>query len=250
MAKNGGTLYDSEWSNSMDTSCEGYSTWTGATAITANGSSSEDWNQIAEGETNIWKFWIHFRERPENLYHDGCTYYDDDFKPYPHNFNFHVYTHYDEDPSELWFPSWEPDNHDDDGSDNDELDLVLDIINGVGGPYTTIGTAVVDYMISGDDSIDVDESDLSTDLTFDCPADGGYDALPRENSDEARSAQVSVRIQNEYADGYHSIYGIPKYTFGYKITDPNQCTDCYAYYTEYKTVTPETKPWGTFEAVQ
>lgn len=248
MSENSGTLHDADWSNSMGNSCAS-SDWTGGAGITAKGSSSEDWNQIAEGETNIWKFWIYFRERPEDLYNDWCT-YDSDWKPLPHNFNFHVYTHHDEDPSELWFPAWEPDNHDDDGSNNDEISLVLDILDGIGGPLTSIGTAVVDYIIDGDNSITVDETDYSTDLTFDCPVKGGYADLPREKSDETAAAEVSVRVQNEYADGYHSVYGIPKYTFRYTYSDPNQCSDCYAYTNRYKTITPETKPWGTFEAIQ
>lgn len=183
------------------------------------------------------------------MYYDNC-FYDDDFKSYPHNFNFHVYTASDEDPSELWFSGWEPDSNDDDGSNNDEIDLILDILGGTTGPYTSVGTAVVDYMIDGDNSITVNEEDSNTNLTFDCPVTGGYNDLPYEQSDETRSAEVSVRIFNEYADGYHSVYGIPKYTFGTKYSDPNQCTDYYAYVTRYKTITPERKTWGMFEAIQ
>lgn len=250
MSQDCGTLDDWEWTGSLSSSCNASSDWTAAAAITANGNSNEDWNQIAYNGSNIWKFAFHFRERPENLYQDGCTQDTDTYmKPHPDNFNFSVYTDSDEDASSLWFDSWEPDNHDDDGSNNDELGLVLDILGGVGGPYTSIGAAVVDYIVSGDNSITVSEQNNNTDLTFDVPTGGDYPDLPRENSSEARSAEVSVRLQNEYQTGYHDVWFMPKYTFSYKYSDENTCYDCYTYDTRYKTVAPTYKLLGTYEAV-
>lgn len=249
MSQDCGTLGDTEWEGSLSSSCDASSDWTAAAAITANGSTTEDWNQIAYNGTNDWKFNFHFRERPENLYHDGCPNDGETWlKPRPHNFNFSVYTPSYEDTSNLYFDSWDPTDSDGGGSGDNEMDLVLDIVGGVGGPYTAVAVAVIDYLVSDDRTTTVDATNLNTDLTFDVPLKGDYTDLPRETSNEAKSAEVAVRVRNEYESGQHSVYFMPKYTFSYKYSDENQCYDCSTYTTYYKTVAPDYPLVGTYEA--
>lgn len=250
MSQDCGTLDDWEWSGSLSSSCNASSDWTAAAAITANGSTNEDWNQIAYNGTNGWKFNFHFRERPENLYQDGCSRDSETWmKPHPHNFNYSIYTASDEDTSNLYFENWDPQDGDGDGSNDNETNLLLDILGGIGGPYTSIGSAVIKYLVADNDTVTVDATNLNTDLTFDVPVKGDYTDLPRETSSEAKSTEVAVRVRNEYQSDYHSVYFMPKYTFSYKYSDENQCYDCSTYTTYYKTVAPDYKLVGTYEAV-
>ena len=245
-----GTLADDEWTGSLSSSCNASSDWTAAAAITANGSSNEDWNQIAYNGTNVWKFAFHFRERPENLYQDGCTQDSETYmKPHPHNFKFSIYTASDEETSNLYFDNWDPQSGDSDGSSDNETNLLLDILGGVGGPYTAIGAAVAEYLVADNRTLSVNKANSNTNLTFDVPVKGDYSDLPQEGS-KAKAAEVSVRVKSEYDSGNHSIKFMPKYTFSYKYSDENQCYDCYTYDTRYKTVIPESDLTGTFEATE
>ncbi|MFC5368402.1 hypothetical protein [Salinirubrum litoreum] len=248
MSKDHGDLDAYDWSDSMSGVCSGASDsdWTAAYGVNASGSTSEEWNQIDQNGSNIWRFFFHFRERPENLVIDVCQ-ENDTYQPEPHNFRFVVELADAEDDSQIYLKFPEPQDGEDD-SENTELGLAMDILSNVGGLYTDIGFAVGDYLISGDGSNTyVNQENNASKLTWDVDVTGEYDDLPLE-TDEARGAQVSCAVKNEYADGTHSIKYQPEYTFLYRETGQTYCS-CSINYERYKTVAPGVIGFASYEAI-
>lgn len=240
-----GTLDEWDWSGSGG-QCTGIS-WSMAAAITANGTSSEEWDQIDENGTNIWKFSAHFTDRPVDDLSDSCDIHPGDAKPY--SFEYRVEIGGEEDPAEVFFQSWEPQDGDGD-STNDELGLALNILGsatGTAGPYVSIGSALIQYSMDGSGTT-VSSENLDSKLNFDVPVTGDHDDLPHETSDEIKAAEVSVRVKNEYSSGSHTINFRPSYTFGYRTAAGEECY-CHSdyVYTHYKTTAPDYDLYGFYE---
>lgn len=240
-----GALNEWDWSRSGG-DCEGIS-WSMAAAITANGTSSEDWDQIDENGTNIWKFSSHFMDRAGDDLSDSCGVYPSD-GAIPYGFEYRIEIGSDEDPGELFFQSWEPEDGDGD-STNDELGLTLDILGTaagtVAGPYASIGKALIQYSMDGSGTT-VTSENLDSKLNFDVPVTGDHEDLPHESSGEIKAAEVSVRVKNEYSSGSHMIKFRPSYTFGYRTAANCVCHSDYVY-TRYKTTAPDTDLYGFYD---
>lgn len=256
MSKDGGILDEVTWDRTMDSKC--YDTkssdWRMVSATHARGTTSEEWNEIDQNGSNIWRFQMYFPNRPESVYNIPCweRYGEPDWRPYPANFQYSVEIGYNEDPSQLYFRDNMPEDGDGD-SDNAELDLVLDILGGVGGFYTGVGTAVVKYLIDNgwfSSGVNFSSSSSSDRYEWDIPLRGGYDDLPHEES-KARSAEVKCRVRNEYASGTHDVSVTQSYTFNYRSTeDPyGVCdySDCSFTYTKKTATTKIHEP--SFEAI-
>jgi len=251
MGRDSGVLDESLWEESMS-ACDGAITsdWEMVAAVTANDTSDHNWDEIQEGEQNIWEFVTHFEERPENLIHNDCwrSQYN---KPEPHNFRCTIEIADSENYNELFFHSPQPADDADDESGNDILGRSLDIIQGTGNAYISAGAALIDYAMSdSSNSTSVDNNDNKSKFIFDIDLDGGYDDLPQVVDGEPESVGVSLRVRNDYSSDYHGIKYIPEHTFTYpsQRNDRSPCgCETPTYY--YKTTVPNCLPFATYEAV-
>lgn len=236
-----------DWSGSMETDCYRGDeiSWSAVTAASAHDTPSEDYDEIDENGSNVWRFDIHFQDRPKHLL-GPCNGDKPNNWAWPVSFQFEISIADSEDPNELYFDKPQPE---DDTSSTDEIGTTLDIIDSFGSVYTSLGTAVGDYILSNVNTPDVTYEKNGSKYIFDIPVDGNYYDLPREESDEAKAAQVSLRVQNEYPPGdWHAIKYLPEYTFSYKEVDPWDC-DCSKTPRTLKTTVPDYKGWCYFESV-
>lgn len=241
MSQDTGVLDEHSWTNSMSYDCSGGNTsdWEAVYGISAEGSTQEEWDQIAYNGSNIWRFFFHFEERPENLIPDACN-NDGFYPPEPSNFRFVVEIADAEDASNLYFSH--PDPADGEGeSDNDELGLLLNLLGSVGNVYVSAGAAVVDYVMSGSgSSTSVQQDRNGAKYTFDIDVGGGYDDLPHVVDGEPHVADVSLRVNNEYQSDTHCVKYVPEYTFAYRdqgsFSTNCSCTETYV---EYRTVSSD-----------
>jgi len=90
MSKDGGILDEVTWDRTMDSKC--YETkssdWRMVSATHARGTTSEEWNEIDQNGSNIWRFQMYFPNRPESVYNIDCwrRLGAHDWRPYPANF--------------------------------------------------------------------------------------------------------------------------------------------------------------------
>lgn len=255
MAEDTGMLHENTWTGSIskdfDTCGGNVSTnWEMALGVSAKGSTQEEWNQIAEGESNIWKFFTHFTDRPEHVLRDVCnpSAIVANPRPIPHNLRYVVENADVESDSDFYFSHPEPQDGDGD-SENDELNLALDILGSVGNVYTALGAAVAKYFIDGSNGASVSYTDGGASYTFDVDLTGDRDDLPHEESGEAHTAQVSLRANNDYASGEHYALFLPEYTFRYIIEGDYRPCDCRNWSYEYKTTAPYSHGLIEYEAV-
>jgi len=230
--KEGGILDEVSWTGSMESDCSGTSSdWRTVSGVYAEGTDSGEWGEIAYNGSNIWRFAMYFPDRPESTFEHDCRSTGVDYRPWPENFQFTVEIGWNEDSSDLYFTHNEPKDGDGD-DDNKELDLILDVLGGAGGYYTGVGTAAIKYLIDGN-GVDFESKNLGGHYSWDVPLEGDYDDIPHEN-DDARSAEVRLRVNNEYTSGDHNLSVTQSYTFGY-YTDEGSST-CYCDYpiSEYK----------------
>lgn len=197
--------YESKCDNEVSMS------WEMAAGVAVEGSDMDDATSIEENGSEIWRFFMHFEDRPGDFYPDHCpepgTGY---FRARPHNFSFHIAGR----DSDTYFSGEDP--SDDDGpSDNEQLGLALDIIDSVGNVYVSGATAIVDYLMAGGGShTEVDWEPGGMEYTFDIDVDGDYDDLPREKFNP-NVAAVYLRTHNEHESGIHYVDYVPEYTFEY-----------------------------------
>lgn len=221
MGRDGGILDEVDWYRTMESSCSGTSSnWRVASGVHAEGTDSSEWSEIAYNGSNIWRFQMYFPNRPESIFPDECKSTGVDYRPWPVNFQYDVNIGWNEDPSDLYFTHNEPQDGDGD-SDNDELNLALDILGGTSGFYTSVGSAVVKYLIDGNGT-SFDSSNMGGSYSWDIPLEGDYNDLPHESSD-AESAEVRLRVNNEYTSGTHYLDVTQSYTFGYYTDEGSYC---------------------------
>jgi hypothetical protein len=232
MGQDGGILDEVSWYRTMDSSCSGTSSdWRMASSTHAEGTDSSEWNEIAYNGSNIWRFQMYFPNRPESIFDPDCRDSGVDYRPWPVNFQYDVSIGSDEDASDLYFTHNEPQDGDGD-SGNDELDLALDILGGVSGFYTSVGAAVIKFLIGGSGT-SFESSNLGGSYSWDVPLEGNYDDLPHE-SDKARSAEVRLRVNNEYTSGTHYLDVSQSYTFGYYTDEDGSYCRCSSPISEWK----------------
>lgn len=239
-----GMLTETWWDDVLSQECDSEtgSYWSMEGGVSAKGTTSEDWNQIQESESNIWRFFTHFSNRPENRTDCGWS------GPWPDQFEMIVQIGDDEDNAELYFDAWEPKDGEGD-SDNQLTETLLDIVGGFGGTYTGIGAAIAKFLIQDGSSTTVTAENVNSKLTFTVPLEGGYDDLPHE-TDKAEVAEVRIRVNSDYASGTHNLKYMPKYTFGYMEDTYFECT-CHSDYTyaNYKTSAPANPLKPEYDAV-
>jgi hypothetical protein len=219
-----------------------------ASAVNPGHTSSEAYDEIEESESDVWTFDMHFTDRPEaNL--GPCS--DDDnreYWAYPEMFKFDVQIGDNESADELYLSDPDP-NSGESNSNTDEDDKILDILSdSYGNIYTDLGVAVGDYIISNDNVI-ADQHENGGRYTIEVDTHGDYGDLPREENDEARAAQVSLRVNNDYPVGTnHTVKFLPEYTFTYAKLDPITC-DCMAWFYTDKTTVPIDPGYAVFESI-
>jgi hypothetical protein len=249
MGTDHGVLHEVSWAGEMtDDYCEElYMDWDMVAAASADATQSEGYDEIDENGSNIWRFDAHFSDRPKHML-DGCNYSDDsNYWAFADNFRYNI-NNGDEDKGEVYLTDPAPQDGDEDSS-NEEMEFVLDIIAGT-GTYAAIGAAVGKYLISGgSDSCDVKQKNNGAKYIFDIDLDGDYDDLPREEDEEAKATQVSLRVNNELNEGdYGTLEFLPEYTFGYRIKDTEFCS-CNEFDIKYKTIVSDDTAFPTYESV-
>jgi hypothetical protein len=256
MAENSGTVADFSYNRTYYPECyDDTMEIEAATAINAEGSSSEDWNQIDQNGSNIWRFNFHFADRPKE-YLAHC--YQGNYTEYwasPDSFKLTVEIGGAEDENQITFQGPSPNESVNDDSGNPEQNFALDILGGVGGIYTSLGAAVGKYYLaSGGSPISLQKENYNTKFTWDIALSGNYYDLPHEQSGEAKSVQVGMKIFNEYSSGSHTIKYTPEYTFNYyKLAEsPYGYCGCQAgdnIYVAHQTTSPYYPVYASYEAV-
>lgn len=250
MAEDHGVLDELEWARSESTDCYDGSImgWKAASAVCAFDTASENYDQIDSNGSNVWRFDVHFPERPKALL-GPCSANDNSANwAYPVNFRFDIEIGDNESKYELYLTDPAPEDGEND-SENDEKGLALNIIGGYGNVYTSLGAAIGDYIIDSSSGTYVDQISNGEGMLFDIDVSGDYYDLPREEDSEAKAAQVSVRVNNEYPPGdNHEIIYVPEYTFSYAYLDETTCS-CSDFYRTQKTTTPFSTGYGVFESV-
>jgi hypothetical protein len=250
MSQDSGVLSERQWQDSYDPNCDyDYQIDVDAIcAVTAHGTSSEDWDQIAQDGSNIWRFDFHFADRPKEMI-GHCT--ESEYESWwaePWNFELKAEIQGDEDSGQLYFESEAPQNGDDDSS-NDEYEKALDILGGVGGTYTKVGAAIGKYLLRDSGSA-FHSHDNESVFHWDLSLSGEYSDLPHDDGDdEINAVQTSMRVRNEYKDGTHGIKYTPSYTFSYIEWDAEQCA-CSRTYRTYATTAPHVSGYADYEAVE
>ena len=250
MGINSGTLGEKSWGGGESyfgdpDTCDAseYMGWNMVCGVTAQGSTSEDWNEIDQNASNKWRVVSHFGETPEHLIWDHCGLIPGDPSPWPEKFTCTVTIASDEDPTQLYFSKPEPSDNDND-SGNDLTSTALSIIGGVGSVYTSIVSTLVDYSISGN-SASVDYSNGGGTYDWTIPLENDQ-PLPTEDSSEATTTGGAFKVQNKYASGSHDVIVQPSYTFGYGR--PSDC-GCINWVPEYTTTAPITGIDCSFDAI-
>ncbi|WP_152419137.1 hypothetical protein [Natrinema gari] len=206
-----------------------------------------NYNEIVENQSNVWRFYVYFGDRPNNVF--DCDSVDN---IYPSNYSLHVEPFYDKQEGYINFSHPEPSDGDGE-NDNDELGLVLDIVRSA-GKLASIGASIADYVMEGSgSSTTVEYYDGGTIYDFDVDLSGSYEDLPRELSDKGKTTQFSLRLHNDWPaeDMMCSIDFQPEYTFHYVDSTGNSC-ECFQATTVglYKTVTPDrTKTEAWYDSV-
>jgi hypothetical protein len=244
MAEQHGVLGEVTINNTLYADCADTSAmdWTFTGGISARDTSDENYDEIERNGSKIWKFYGHFEDRPKNLVRDPCS--DDYQRASPASFEYVVEVPDTEDNNKLYLTNPEPDDGDGESS-NEELGLLFDIIGGVGGTYTAIGSVLVDYAMDGSAGV----TDERGKYTFDVPVDSSSD-LPREENGDANVAEVSLRVENEYDAGIEgTINFLPSYTFRYPKTYQQTCS-CLDTITEFKTTMPDFVADGDYTSIK
>lgn len=230
--KKGGILDEVTWDGTEESVCSNRnSDWRLYSGVYALGSSEEEWSQIEDNGSNIWRFAQSFSNLPESTYPLDDRKDSFDYRPWPDNFQYDVSIAYDEDVSNLYlnFPS--PDDSES-GNNYSEFDLLLDILGGAGGFWVNAGAAAIEYVIGPDDAT-VTVADLGESISWDIPMDGSdYSDLPQERSSDATGAEVRARVNNEYSSGTHELSVTQSFTYDYYTQyDPvyDSCDPTYRY---------------------
>ena len=185
--------------------------WSMAAGVAAVGSEWDDASRIPQFGSNLWRFFMHFEERPGDFFPDSCpeppTAY---FRARPHNFTFNIASA----DTKTYFSGADPANGDD-TSDNQQLGLFLDLLGSVGNVYVSAGSALINYLMAGGGSHTyVSYEPGGVEYTFDIDVVGDHDDLPREIANP-NVAAVYLRTHNEQESGTHPVYYTPEYTFEY-----------------------------------
>ncbi|ELY30489.1 hypothetical protein C500_08207 [Natrialba magadii ATCC 43099] len=215
--------------------------------VSADDATAYDYDEIGFSQSNRWRFWVFFSERPDDVFPDSC---DPANFIHPSNYSLHVEPHDENHYNDLYFSHPEPDDGDGE-SGNDEVGLALDIIGAAGGRLTEIGASIADYVMAGSgSSTEVNYEQGGAIYNFDVDLDGEYDDLPRELSNEAQTTQFSLRVHNELHpdDSPYLVSFHPQYTFHY--ADSNSC-DCFHAMpiAAYKTIGPNIAWSALYESV-
>jgi hypothetical protein len=260
MGKNSGTLYDYDYSRTYYPECyDGEMNLTAATAVTAEGSSSEDWNQIEEGEDNIWRFHFHFNDRPKEFLGPCQQSQYSSYWAEPDSYQLIAEIGGAEDENEITFLAPSPNESTNDDDENEQYGPALDILDGVGGIYTSLGAAIGRYYLnSGSSAVRLQRENFYTKYTWNLDLAGAYEDLPKSDNGEAKSVQVGMKVHSDYSSGSHSIKYTPEYTFSYnKLAKSPEgycgCKEGALYgniYRALKTTSPTYPGYATYEAIQ
>ncbi|MWG36612.1 hypothetical protein [Halomarina oriensis] len=221
-------------------------------------------DEVTPGGNLPWKFFCHFKERPDSQLYPRCDASDVgvggyDVRPRPASYRFEVGTYTGEEPRGFIYQQPSPDDGDGD-SDNPLTgpNLILDLLS-VAGPYAGLTSAIAKYLIAGSGSSGADVVDNADkdNWTFDVPLTGGYNDLPREGyfdgDQRAGVAMASLRVDNGYDPGPENHTGtfMPQYTFKYaQSTDGGTFCQCDDYHWEYHTTMPGIPLFPYYEVVE
>jgi hypothetical protein len=262
----GGLLDEVTWYNRMenydcpdDEANTGESYW--SMASTSHGAGDENtYDCIEESKSAWWRFNMAFDNRPENLANEECSYWNDqsrennDFRPYPVNFQYTVELGDDESHTdgnkgiELEDPYPKEGHGEGDHKDMEAfLDIVATAAGAVGGAYAGVGGSLIKYIIAESTSSNgaSHSSDSNNSIhEWDVPLSGDYDDFPYLNDsdhnddgeNDAVSAEVQCQVRNEYSSGTHNLKVDQSFSFNY-YKAVGDCQDCHP-----DTITKKTAP--------
>ncbi|SEM00157.1 hypothetical protein [Haloferax larsenii] len=221
MSKSGGGLDEVTWSGSIE-DCGNSSNFNMAATVHAVGDES-DYDHIAYKGYNIWRFQMHFTDRPGDTLSDPCKDPGGAYDPEPVSFEWNINTEHDSDPKELSFSEERPEDgvKDDDYA---EWEVILDFIDSLSGNvYLSLGSTVMKYLI-GSNGVSFDSNGGYSNWYWDVPLKGGFDDLPHEHkSDRAKVAEVKCKVHNQFKEGTHHVDCNQSFTFEYLSNNPADC---------------------------
>jgi hypothetical protein len=192
----------------------------------SDGSVWSDYDEIVSTNAKRWQMQAHFSQVPDTFVED-CD--SDEGVPYQTKVEFKINQANDTSRNEVGLEQPEPNDKDDESSPDDGfMDLTLDIINSVSGPYGSVATTLVDYALAADSGTDLTvDNDTSyseggTDQQqyyWELPLDGYEDDPDGSDyfSDHTdNTAGVSIQVSNFTASGYtHDLDSDCMFTFGH-----------------------------------